>query len=457
MILDINNRAKLLLQKYENLQDGRIKLYPCTMVFLYDGPAESEEERKRQSIVLEAPEGAIVKFDAPIDPKQLKIGRPIGGHLLGKITIRSDGKSPGPEDDLLIHARDMVWNDQDATSDNPVDFQWGKNCGSGSGMHIKLRRAIRIRPPTATARTSRASKSSRCERSTACTSKAIRTSRRTHGGESRSAGSPAAAKTSARRDADTGPIDITCRGAFRFNLPKRVASFEDHVEVMQLNPGGPANQLLCDKLSMFFMPRDKDQPPRRFLDRRPGARADRSPRQAGHALLAAKKNVYAQGEHLAYNLKTNLIELDGGPEVYLKQGEKRNPRKELAISCKIPPNAEALGKAWVKGPGWLHAAMDDKPDQQLRSPLERRIESFAQGRLPGDFAHRRRRCWNSRASGKCRPRASTFWLSETAAVGPSKEMQIKPVKMLAKTNVAPRHLGESRRGGRFHATHRSRR
>ena len=40
MVLDINNRAKLLLQKYDTLGNDRMKLHPCTIVLLYDGPAE---------------------------------------------------------------------------------------------------------------------------------------------------------------------------------------------------------------------------------------------------------------------------------------------------------------------------------------------------------------------------------------------------------------------------------
>ena len=56
-------QGKLLLKKYRNLPDGSVKIEPCTMIFVPEGTAESEQDRKRRAIVLRAPEGAILEFD----------------------------------------------------------------------------------------------------------------------------------------------------------------------------------------------------------------------------------------------------------------------------------------------------------------------------------------------------------------------------------------------------------
>ncbi len=97
-----SNRAKLIFQQYRNYPDGRIEIHPCTIVFLYDGPAEDEDQRLRQSIILEAPGGAVLQFDPPLDPSRPTVGRLVGGQLVGQVTIHSDWKEPGPQDDLWI-------------------------------------------------------------------------------------------------------------------------------------------------------------------------------------------------------------------------------------------------------------------------------------------------------------------------------------------------------------------
>ena len=137
MILE-SDRAKLLLQTYDNLGDGRVEIHPCTIVFPYEGPAESEAQRRRQTIILEAPDGAVLQFDQPLDLGRAKVGRLVGGQLKGKVTIRSDWKEPGPEDDLLITTRDVQLTEQTISTPNPVEFRWGPHFGRGQDMVIKL-------------------------------------------------------------------------------------------------------------------------------------------------------------------------------------------------------------------------------------------------------------------------------------------------------------------------------
>jgi len=407
-VLDINNRAKLLLQEYQTQDDGRIKLYPCTMVFLYDGPAESEEERLRQSIVLEAPEGALVQFDTPLDAKGLKFGRPVGAELLGNIVIRSDGKSPGPEDDLLIHARHLVWSGQDATSDQPVDFQWGKNSGRGSGLHITL-----VPRDPSSAAGDNGPNVSRIELFEMRKIEKLHIEGNPNAPPSAataiadSGGTPPANPNPLAAAGNMGPTDITCAGAFRFHVLKRVASFEKQVEVRQLNPNGPANQLLCDKLSMFFVPKGKEPA---AAD---SANTDLEPEQIeaeGKPVTlsapnhAPEKSVYARGERLVYHLKTNLIELDDSAEVYLQQGASEIHGKSLQYLQNPAKTPNALGKAWVKGPGRFHGAMGDRSGQILDARWNGEMNLF-----PKDGFHviSAARLWTIRASANCRPIASS--------------------------------------------------
>ena len=127
-----------MIQRYENLGDGLVDLFPCTMIFSPDAPGLDPAERMRQSVVLEAPEGAKLRFEKVFDPQRLKIGRLVEGHFPGRVTIRSQGKLPGPEDDLMVVTRDVQLTEQHVWTMNAVDFRWGPHNGRGQEMHIRL-------------------------------------------------------------------------------------------------------------------------------------------------------------------------------------------------------------------------------------------------------------------------------------------------------------------------------
>ena len=133
------DQVKLLLEDYTRLDDGKqVEIRPCTMIFTPDGPAASTDGRTGSPIILEAPQGAVLQFDRPFDLRRAKIGRLVSGRLNGQIKIRSAGKSPGPEDDLLILTRDVDLNEERIWTPHTVDFRLGRNYGRGRRMKIKL-------------------------------------------------------------------------------------------------------------------------------------------------------------------------------------------------------------------------------------------------------------------------------------------------------------------------------
>ena len=80
----------------------------------------------------------MLQFDQPLDLNRAKIGRLVRGQLNDKVTIRSDWKEPGPEDDLLIVTHDIQLTEQTIATPSPVDFRWGPHFGRGQDMVIKL-------------------------------------------------------------------------------------------------------------------------------------------------------------------------------------------------------------------------------------------------------------------------------------------------------------------------------
>src|SRR5690606_6740437 len=91
-----------------------------------------------EAVILQAPEGAILKFDREIDLRRGDVGQVESGLLLGKVTIRSDQKLPGPADDLAISTFDVSLSNDAIQTPHTVQFRWGPNHGSGRGMQIDL-------------------------------------------------------------------------------------------------------------------------------------------------------------------------------------------------------------------------------------------------------------------------------------------------------------------------------
>ena len=133
-----SDQVRLLMRDYETSADGTVRIFPCTMIYVPQDAGLTPEERIRRAVVLEAPEGALLKFDEGFNLRRMKVGRLVSGELLGPITIRSRGKLPGPEDDLWISTHRVRMNEQAVWTDSPVEFRWGPHYGRGRRMTIRL-------------------------------------------------------------------------------------------------------------------------------------------------------------------------------------------------------------------------------------------------------------------------------------------------------------------------------
>ena len=365
-----NDQVILLLNDWKNLGDGRAELLPpFTMVFLWDGDADDEAQRLRQSIILQASDGAVLKFKDPINLASFKIGRPVGGSLKGDITISSQGKSPGPEDDLMIRTKDVQLNEQEIWTPNPVSFTWGNNSGCGSDMHIKL-----IPGPAKTARDPNVP-------NVAIESFELRHIDALHLELPQSATAtspntdPGKAFTSAA-DGGNLPMDISCSGAFIFNKVKRVANFANNVKVSRVHPNGPADLIQSELLSIYFVPRGDATPDDDYASSLEIERIE----ARGHPVTidalaeAPAKYLRGQGERLDYNVKTNVISLDGGPEVFLIQGPNEIHARSLQYQSL---GANKPGGAAAQGPGWLKAQIYGNPENRLEASWKDKLRMEA--------------------------------------------------------------------------------
>jgi len=390
-----SDQLKLLMQEPRSLGERRVQLRPCTMIFLPSKAGLSYQERIRQAVVLQSPEGAILEFDQPLNLRRMEMGRLVGGELTGLVTIRSQGQSPGPEDDLLIVARNVQINEKEISTVGRVEFRWGPHFGSGQHLVMKLAPAGGDAPR-------------RGANIGGLESFEIRHVERLHLEVVDLPGQKP--PTSPRPQPRTAtPIEITCRGPLRFDPVRKEATVEDRVTVWSMGQHGADNQLTCDLLVLALgdqtdarpqqqqhrqpqqhQPQNRheaehqehqqrhQQPQQHSASSAPGGAEAGQSNHRGDRFSLSLRRIVAQGtpavamvpsrqlairaRRLQYDLLLQRVTLEGEPEVMLRQG----PNEVRARSI-IYESADAgnLGRLFADGPGWLRAHLPDRPDQQL--------------------------------------------------------------------------------------------
>ena len=306
-----NDHSILLMQKYNNLPDGRVEMFPCAIVFFpADSSGGSGDEPQGRVIVLDAPQGAVAQFDQPLDLQKGKIGRLLGSQFHGPVTIHGTPSRPGGTDDIVATTQNVQMNTELIWTPEPVDFRFGQNTGHGRDLQIHLlpssnasEHGTRHRRHSDDRFDARRSDAARFRRSGGIMPMDAR-----HHDEKPTANPPARpadekppAMSAApvrrpdlpvpvpdlaaieRQQEDSGfagaggapngppaspaitkkpkaepdpPTDIHCKGKFRFDMVQYQATFEDQVEVLRTPHDGPSDQMTCEHLIVHFAPRD---------------------------------------------------------------------------------------------------------------------------------------------------------------------------------------------------------
>ncbi len=371
-----SDQFQLLMQDYRNLGDGRLELRPCAIILTPEGPAESEQQRLRRAIVLEAPEGAVLEFDRPLDLRRADVGEIVGGQLQGRITIRSRGESDGPEDALLVVTRDVTMTRSEVVTPHAVDFRFGPHHGRGRDLRIKLLEGeLAGSDPTPSVSGIELFELRHVERlylqlDRVAAARAARSDSERPDGDAADAADAAGAP-----GAEGLPVEITCEGPFRFDIPGKVASFEQQVQVLRLNPEGRDDRLDCDRLAIYFVERDRPAEttyrggtrlvPTSQREYRPSL--DLVPQRieaTGDPVTVSAPNqgVVARGRLLRYDLTDGRILLEDDREAVLRQRANEIHARRLVYQ---PDPSGGLARMAAEGPGWLRGDTADQPDDPL--------------------------------------------------------------------------------------------
>jgi lipopolysaccharide export system protein LptA len=440
-----SGKSMLLWETYKNHQDGWVDLTPLTVIFM---PKEDEngdfKEQLRHAVVMDVPDGANLRFDRPFDINKGGIGRLIEGRLRGPVKIHSQGKKPDHSDDLLVETHDVDLTEQRITTASDVDFRLGRSFGRGRQMEITLLPRTGPRNGNQEGPNVGGIEQFQLEHVEHLHLEMASPAPSTGAGIPAKAGTPAPAAPADRPmlgmlSSRAAPVEITCRGPFRFHVVDQVATFRDQVDVLRIQPNGPSDHLSCELLSIFFT-RPAPRPGAPAKQSAPGFDLEPARIEAvgtPATITAPMDQLQGRAERLQYNLKDGQICLEDTQEVVLKKEHDEIHTPNLCCTPG-PPEHPRQFKMLAAGPGWLRGAMADRPDQQLEAHWHEKLEVRPQDQnqvisLLGGAA------LNFQGMGRLDAKDIHFWLHESPppasgypAAGHS---ALQPDRLLAEKNV----------------------
>ena len=354
-----SRQMRLLFRDYHTLPDGRVSLVPCTLVVLPErGRSGGGPSTPGRTLVLRAPQGAVLEFDEPLDLRQGRLAKLVGGSLRGQVSIRGTPSAPGAEDDIEIVTRDVQLAELDVRSGEMVQFRHGRSSGSGRGFAARLapRQAEAGRVPgIGSVETIRIDRD-------------VRMRLEGFNGGLIPGATPTPAAQPAPRAA--APVLVSCRGSLCLNVAANVITLEDGVEVVRAVGTGLADQLSCDLLAIVLARREQPaagvpqegggagQPSRGGLEP-----VEIQAKGAPVVARSAAAGLEARAARLGYEIATRRILLDGDDPVSLvARGTEMEARK--IDYCPGPPGEP--GALLAVGPGWMRHRAERRPATEAR-------------------------------------------------------------------------------------------
>jgi len=348
-----SRQMRLLFKDYQSLPDGRVNLVPCTLVVLPDRSRLADGEAGR-TLVMRAPQGAVLEFDEPLDLRQGRLARLIGGSLRGQVTIRGTASKPGAEDDVEIVTRDVELDELEVRTGEMVQFRYGRSSGSGRGLVARLKPRATPQGVDSLGQSPNIGgvDSIRLDRDVRMRLEGV-------AGGMLPGRQVALATTAADREtaaAEAPPVIVSCRGSLSFNVAANVITLEDHVDVVRATPGGGADQITCELLAILLGAGEGAEA---------GGLAPVEIQAKGAPVVArsAGAELEAKAARLGYEIATRRILLDGTEPVSLIA---RNTEMEARKIDYTPGPAGEPGSLMAVGPGWLRVRSEKSPPAQAR-------------------------------------------------------------------------------------------
>jgi len=364
-----SRQMRLLFKQYHSLPDGRVNLVPCTLVILPDRNRAATDNAGGRTLVLRAPQGAVLEFDEPLDLRQGRLAKLIGGSLRGQVTIRGTATAPDAEDDIEIATRDVELADLEIRTGELVQFRYGRSTGSGRALVARLLpRSEAVGSKDDRGPNIGGVDSIRLDRDVRMRLEGL-AGGLLPGREEKPAPPPADPSAPQPPAAEAAPVLVSCRGSLCLNVSANVITFEDHVDVVRTGTAGASDQLACELLAIR-MARGEAAPPaapaQPLAPAQPGGGLRPVEIQARGTPVVARSTasgLEARGTRLGYEIATRRLLLDGDePVALVMQGTEMEAR---SIDYCPGPDGDP-GALMAVGPGWLKTRSPGSPPVQAR-------------------------------------------------------------------------------------------
>ncbi|MEO1992509.1 MAG: hypothetical protein ABGW78_11290 [Pirellulales bacterium] len=412
-----SRQMRLLFRDYHTLPDGRVNLMPCTLVVLPDRNRIANGQNEGRTIVLRAPQGAVLEFDEPIDLRQGRLAKLVGGSLRGQVTIRGTPSVPEAQDDIEIVTRDIELTELEVRTNEEVQFRYGRSTGSGQALVATLtpRQGVSEHGPNIggvdTIRIDR------------------NVSMRLEGFSSGFLPDDPSQTT----DNDSVPVLVSCDGALCMDVSANVITLEDKVEVLRHLAEGKFDQLSCNLLAIILGKEGAGG------DGTTGTIEPREIQARGTPVIAksTSANIEAHGDRLGYEIASRRILLDGETPVSLLA---KGTQMEAASIDYTPGPPGNPGSLMAVGPGWLRMKAEQGTEAQAQWEKWLRIRPDRSGHvasLAGDAEV------TIESQGRIAANEMHLWLDGKPQEHQSREISfstgtlsgIQPSRMLARGTV----------------------
>jgi hypothetical protein len=360
-----NGQMLIVCNEYQQSNTGLLTVPQCAVLF-FPGGRDQGAPPPSDAIILESSGGATLQMELAEGGANV-FGPLQNGTLNGEVTVRSDMREPGPQDDLLIKTRELYMNEDLIRTDQPVDIKLGKNHGFGRELEIRRMKTENSAGGGMGLYGSFQDLVIKHDVSFSATP-----------GESKLLGAAVPAGGPA---APPPPIRIKSAGPFRIDFGAYKATFEDQVRTWQLHPDGKMDELLATKLTLYFAKATKWNAEAAgataggvlgggSMTFEPASLEAIGTPEAPVQLKAPSHDASAIGQNLSIEMvggQMSRITLQQGDEVVLRhQGAEIHAR---ILQYQLPPagSGQRLGIMKARGGGgWLRAAVDPaRPDQIL--------------------------------------------------------------------------------------------